>query len=60
MTSLPEIATALFDAAGKSNDALGSSGEEKAEVTSWLTRIGEGAFEKEEGIKVRFLFEFFV
>ncbi|ORY92391.1 hypothetical protein BCR35DRAFT_285723 [Leucosporidium creatinivorum] len=51
VSSLPEVAVALFEAGGKSNDALGASDEEKKGVKSWLSRIGEGQFEKEEGVK---------
>jgi aminoacyl tRNA synthase complex-interacting multifunctional protein 1 len=55
VSSLPEVAVALFEAGGKSNDALGASDEDKKDVKSWLSRIGEGQFEKEEGVKARFL-----
>lgn len=54
VSSLPEVATALFEAGGKSNDALGASEEDKSAVKQWLGRIGEGQFEKEDGVKVRF------
>lgn len=54
VSSLPEVAFALVEAGGKSNDALGTSEESKTEVKSWLQRIGEGQFEQEEGVKVRF------
>ena len=44
----------MFEAGGKSNDALGASDEDKSAVKQWLGRIGEGQFEKDEGVKVRF------
>ena len=50
--ALPQLASALFEAAGKSNDALGASAEEKAEVGKWLERIGSGEFEGEGKLKV--------
>lgn len=53
MTGLGAIATQLFSAAGHSNAALGATDEEKAEVTAWLDRIGNGEFATETGLKVR-------
>lgn len=50
VTSLPAIATALFEAGGKSGAALGQSEEEKVEVKSWLAKVGEGDLE----LKVRY------
>lgn len=52
VSELPKLAAALFEAAGKSNDALGASAEDKAEVAKWLERIGKGEFEGEDNLKV--------
>lgn len=55
LIGLPQIAAALFEAAGKSNDALGASAEDKAEVDSWLARIGNGDFVGDDKLKVSHL-----
>ena len=51
-TSLAEVAVALLQAAGKSNDGLGSSDESKEQVKSWLDKIGAGNYESEQDVKV--------
>lgn len=53
MSTLPEVVVALLEGAGKTIEGLGSSDESQKEVKSWLERIGEGKFEKEDEIKVR-------
>ncbi|KAK4051239.1 G4 quadruplex nucleic acid binding protein [Microbotryomycetes sp. JL201] len=50
-TAFEDVAVALIDAAGKKNDALGTSGGQQAEVRAWLARIGKGSFEGEQGAK---------
>ncbi|GAA5884631.1 hypothetical protein JCM16303_003690 [Sporobolomyces ruberrimus] len=51
VSSLPEITAALFDAAGKTNDGLGSSEEQRAQAKEWLSKVESGSFEKAEDVK---------
>jgi hypothetical protein len=50
-STLPTIAAALLEAGGKL-EVMGSTDEEKGEVSSWLEKIGAGAYEGEAGLKV--------
>ncbi|GAA5984318.1 hypothetical protein JCM11641_006179 [Rhodosporidiobolus odoratus] len=51
VTSLADIAAHLFDAAGKTNDALGASDEQRAEAKSWLSKVEQGSWDKPEQLK---------
>ncbi|KAM0748090.1 nucleic acid-binding protein [Meredithblackwellia eburnea MCA 4105] len=50
-TTLPAIAESLFTAAGKTNETLGKTDEDKKSVLDWLDRIGKGEFDSDEGKK---------
>ncbi|GAA6027264.1 hypothetical protein JCM8097_002538 [Rhodosporidiobolus ruineniae] len=51
VTSLADIAAQLFDAAGKTNDALGASPEVQAEAKQWLSKVEQGSWDKPEELK---------
>ncbi|GAA5854937.1 hypothetical protein JCM5353_008642 [Sporobolomyces roseus] len=51
LSTLPEITTALFDAAGKTNDGLGSSEEQRTQAKEWLSKVESGKFENAEEVK---------
>lgn len=52
VSSLPEITSALFEAAGKTNDGLGASEEQRSQAKEWLSKVESGSFEKAEDVKV--------
>ncbi|GAA5857450.1 hypothetical protein JCM8547_009277 [Rhodosporidiobolus lusitaniae] len=49
--ALADIAAQLFEAAGKTNDALGASDEQRAEAKSWLSKVEQGSWDKPEELK---------
>ncbi|GAA5980743.1 hypothetical protein JCM5350_006371 [Sporobolomyces pararoseus] len=51
VSSLPEITSALFEAAGKTNDGLGASEEQRSQAKEWLSKVESGSFEKAEDVK---------
>ncbi|GAA5963069.1 hypothetical protein JCM3765_001757 [Sporobolomyces pararoseus] len=51
VSSLPEITAALFEAAGKTNDGLGASEEQRTQAKEWLSKVESGSFEKAEDVK---------
>ncbi|GAA5835674.1 hypothetical protein JCM11251_002993 [Rhodosporidiobolus azoricus] len=51
VTSLADIATHLFQAAGKTNDALGASEAQQKEAKEWLNKVEKGSWDKPEELK---------
>ncbi|CEQ39154.1 SPOSA6832_00636, partial [Sporobolomyces salmonicolor] len=51
LTSLADIAASLFEAAGKTNDALGASEEQRTQAKAWLGKVEQGSWDKEEDLK---------
>ncbi|BGP16044.1 G4 quadruplex nucleic acid binding protein [Rhodosporidiobolus nylandii] len=51
VTSLADIASQLFEAAGKTNVALGATEEQRAEAKSWLSKVEAGSWDKAEELK---------
>ncbi|KAM0787513.1 hypothetical protein ACM66B_003585 [Microbotryomycetes sp. NB124-2] len=51
VTAFEDVAVALVDAAGKTDDALGFSEDHQAQVKAWLAKIGTGSYENEQGAK---------
>ncbi|GAA5861809.1 hypothetical protein JCM3774_001309 [Rhodotorula dairenensis] len=51
VTSLVEIAEKLSDAAGKTNDALGASEEQRNEAREWLAQVEQGSWNDQEQLK---------
>ncbi|GAA6002486.1 hypothetical protein JCM10207_001146 [Rhodosporidiobolus poonsookiae] len=51
VTGLADIAAQLFEAAGKTNDALGTTDEQRAEAKSWLSKVEQGSWDKADDLK---------
>ncbi|KAK4333748.1 tRNA-aminoacylation cofactor ARC1 [Rhodotorula toruloides] len=51
VTSLADVASQLFEAAGKTNDALGASEEQRTQAKSWLKKVEELDVEKPEELE---------
>ncbi|GEM07323.1 tRNA binding protein [Rhodotorula toruloides] len=60
VTSLADVASQLFEAAGKANDALGASEEQRTQAKTWLKKVEELNVEKPEELKARPLTPFTV
>ncbi|GJN89229.1 hypothetical protein Rhopal_002208-T1 [Rhodotorula paludigena] len=50
-TSLADVAAHLFEAAGKTNDALGTTDEQRLEAKRWLEQVEQGAWDQPEQLK---------
>lgn len=53
VTSLVEITEKLSDAAGKTNDALGASEQQRKEARAWLAQVEQGSWNDHQQLKVR-------
>ncbi|BGO94035.1 hypothetical protein NBRC10512_003668 [Rhodotorula toruloides] len=51
VTSLADVASQLFEAAGKTNDALGALEEQQTQAKNWLKKVEELDVEKPEELK---------
>ncbi|GAA5836105.1 hypothetical protein JCM3766R1_001967 [Sporobolomyces carnicolor] len=51
VSSLAGITAHLFDAAGKTNDGLGASEEQRSQAKEWLTKVETGKFESTQDVK---------
>ncbi|GAA5928630.1 Arc1p [Sporobolomyces koalae] len=51
LSSLVDITTALFEAAGKTNDGLGAAEEQRTQAKEWLNKIESASFDKAEDVK---------
>ncbi|GAA5911528.1 Arc1p [Sporobolomyces salmoneus] len=51
VSSLSEITAALFEAAGKTNDGLGASEEQRTQAKEWLNKVESGKFDSAEDVK---------
>ncbi|POY71774.1 hypothetical protein BMF94_5135 [Rhodotorula taiwanensis] len=51
VTSLVEITEKLSEAAGKANDALGASEEQRKEARDWLAQVEQGSWSEQEQLK---------
>ncbi|GAA5982015.1 hypothetical protein JCM10908_004704 [Rhodotorula pacifica] len=51
VTSLVEITNKLSDAAGKTNDALGASDEQRKEAREWLAQVEQGSWNDAQQLK---------
>ena len=52
VTSLVEITEKLSDAAGKTNDALGASEQQRKEAREWLAQVEQGSWNDHQQLKV--------
>ncbi|GAA6002173.1 uncharacterized protein JCM10292_000791 [Rhodotorula paludigena] len=50
-TSLADVAAHLFEAAGKTNDALGATDEQRSEAKRWLEQVEQGSWDQPEQLK---------
>ncbi|GAA5901566.1 hypothetical protein JCM6882_006313 [Rhodosporidiobolus microsporus] len=51
VTALADIAAQLFEAAGKTNDALGASEDQQKEAKAWLSKVDLGSWDKPEELQ---------